>query len=76
MYHFYHIGRVSQHLFSSSALVEMRSIYIRQLVRPVAVPLVMRMRGYIWGVATVRIYPYPALESIDCGGSHDNLLQS
>ena len=54
----------------------MRSIYIRQLVRPVAVPLVMRMRGYIWGVATVRIYPYPALESIDCGGSHDNLLQS
>ena len=30
-------------------------------MQPVAAPLVMCMRGYIIGVATVRIYPYRAL---------------
>ena len=42
----------------------MHSIYIWQLVWPVSAPLVMCMRGYIRGVATVRIYPYPALQEI------------
>ena len=39
----------------------MLSIYTAQLVQPAAAPLVMRMRGYIRGVATVRIYPYHAI---------------
>ena len=39
----------------------MHSIYIWQLVQPVVVPLVMRMRGYTWGVATVSVLPYPAV---------------
>ena len=38
----------------------MCSIYIWQLVWPVATPLVMRMHGYTGGVATVRVLPYPA----------------
>ena len=38
----------------------MHSIYIWYHVRPVAAPLVMRKRGYIRGMATVKIYPYPA----------------
>ena len=33
---------------------------------PVAAPLVMHMHGYLRGVATVRIYPYPALCMITC----------
>ena len=35
----------------------MRSIYIRQLVWPVAAPLVMHMLGYTGGVATDRVLP-------------------
>ena len=38
----------------------MCSIYIGQPARSVAAPLVMRMHGYIRGVASVRIYLYPA----------------
>ena len=41
--------------------MEMRSIYIRQLVWPVTAPLEMHMRGYIGGVATLRVLPYPAI---------------
>ena len=39
----------------------MHSIYIRQLVWPVAACLVLVMRGHIGGVATVRVLPYPAI---------------
>ena len=39
----------------------MHSIYIQQLVQPVAAPLLMRMHGYTGGVATVRVLPYPAV---------------
>ena len=45
----------------SFVLIGMHSIYIWQLVRPVATPLIMHMCGYIRGVATVWIYPYPAV---------------
>ena len=38
----------------------MCSIYIWQLVQPVAAPLVMHMHGYTGGVATVRVLSYPA----------------
>ena len=40
----------------------MRSIYIGQLVWPVAAPLVVHMDSYKSGVAIVRINPYPAIE--------------
>ena len=39
----------------------MHSIYIEQLVWPVAAP---RMRSYKRGVAIVRIYPYFAIGSL------------
>ena len=39
----------------------MRSIYIWQLVWPIAASLVMRMPVYIRGVASVRNCPYPAV---------------
>ena len=42
----------------------MHSIYIWQLVWPVAAPLVMCMRGYTGDVANVRVLPYPA-EDLD-----------
>ena len=45
----------------SFVLIGMHSIYIWQLVWPVAAPLIMHMCGYIRGVATVWIYPYPAV---------------
>ena len=48
-------------LFSASALMGMHSIYIRLLVHPVAAPLLMGMRGYTGGVATVRVLAYPAI---------------
>ena len=39
----------------------MHSIYIWQLVQPVGALLVMCMHGYIGGVATVRVFPYPTI---------------
>ena len=33
-------------------------------MRPAAAPLIMRMRGYIRGVATLRIYPYIAIQLV------------
>ena len=45
----------------SFVLIGMHSIYIWQLVWHVAAPLIMHMCGYIRGVATVWIYPYPAV---------------
>ena len=39
----------------------MHSIYIGQLVQPRAAPLVMRMRGYTGGVATVRVLAHPTI---------------
>ena len=39
----------------------MRSIYIGQLVRPAAVPLTVRMRICLQGVAIVYYYPHPAI---------------
>ena len=39
----------------------MHSIYIQQLVQPVAASLVMHMHGYTGGVATVGVLPYPAI---------------
>ena len=42
----------------------MHSVYIQQLVWPVAAPLVMRMCGYTGGVATRGVLPYPAIYPI------------
>ena len=39
----------------------MRSIYIGQLVRPAAAPLIMCMRVRLGGVAIIYYYPHPAL---------------
>ena len=39
---------------------------------PVAAPLVIRMRGYTSGVATVRVLPYPALVSLFFSGITQN----
>ena len=50
-----------------STLIAMGSIYIGQLVWPAAAPLVMFvmcMGSYKRGVATGRIFPYPALPSV------------
>ena len=49
------------HLFSTSALIGMHSIYIWQLVHHVAAPFVLHMCDYTGGVATISIYPYPAV---------------
>ena len=41
----------------------MHSIYIGQLLRPAAAPLIMRMRVCLGGVAMVCDYPHPALQT-------------
>ena len=67
-FHFHTVRSVSHEvkitLIPTSAVVGMCSIYIWQLEWPVAAPLVMCMRGYIGGVATVRVLLYPAIQRL------------
>ena len=44
------------------ALLAMRSIYIGQLLRPAAVPLIVHMRVILGGVAMVCDYPHPTIQ--------------
>ena len=71
-FHFHTVRSVSHEVkitfIPTSAVVGMCSIYIWQLVWPVAAPLVMCMRGYIGGVATVRVLLYPALSGFVLSG--------
>ena len=39
----------------------MHSIYIGQLVRPAAAPLIVRIRVRLGGVAIIYYYPHPAI---------------
>ena len=45
----------------ASALLAMHSIYIGQLMRPAAAPLIVRMRLRLGGAAIVCDYPHPAM---------------
>ena len=47
----------------ASALVAMHSIYIGQLLRSAAAPLIVHMRVRLGGVAIMCDYPHPALLS-------------
>ena len=44
------------------ALLAMRSIYIGELLRPAAAPLIVPMRIRLGGVAIVCDYPHPAVK--------------
>ena len=39
----------------------MRSIYIGQIVRPAAAPLIVHMHACLRGVAIIYYYPHPAV---------------
>ena len=47
--------------FPASALLAMHSIYVGQLLRPAAAPLIICMRVRLGGVAMVCDYPHPAV---------------
>ena len=47
----------------ASALLAMHSIYIEQLLRPAAAPLIVCMHVCLGGVAMVCDYPHPAIVS-------------
>ena len=49
-------------LILASVLLAMHFIYIGQLRRPAAVPLIMCMHVCLGGVAIMCDYPHPALE--------------
>ena len=46
----------------ASALMAMHSIYIGQLVRPAAAPLIVCMCVHLGGLVIINYYPQPAFE--------------
>ena len=58
-------GEFKRTFILASALVAMRSIYIGQLLRPAAAPLIVCMRVRLGGVAIMCDYPHPASRSFN-----------
>ena len=56
----------------ASALLAMCSIYIEQLLRPAAAPLIVHMHICLGGVTMVCDYPHPAVLEHYTGNEADN----
>ena len=54
----------------ASALLAMHSIYIGQLLRPAAAPLIVCMYVHLGGVAIMCDYPHPATEFAEFRENH------